>query len=174
MIDVGAGPGLDTALWAADGFAVVGARPHPRQRRPHARSRADGRHRLAYDLPFRSESFDAIWTMSTFVHVPHDRFDEAITEMLRVVEPGAPIGVGTWGGLDFEGVPEFGELRPYRFFSLASHGRWRTMLARHAEVELFETYESTGGHGWDYQFAVVRRKRSNSSGVRMPRSSTAV
>ena len=78
--------------------------------------------------------------MSTFVHVPHERFDEAITEMLRVVEPGAPLGIGTWGGLDFEGVPEFGELRPYRFFSLASHDRWREMLARHAEVELFETY----------------------------------
>ncbi len=94
--------------------------------------------------------------------------------MLRVVGPGAPLGIGTWGGSDFEGVPEFGELRPYRFFSLASHSRWHEMLARHADVELFETYESP--EAWMGVPVRHRRaeRRSNSSGVRMPPSSTAV
>ncbi len=156
VIDVGAGPGLDTALWAADGFAAVGvdlAHANVERMRDVGLTSVTG---SLYQLPFRSTTFDALWTMSTFVHVPHDRFDEAITEMMRVVEPGAPLGIGTWGGLDFEGVPEFGELRPYRFFSLASHDRWRAMLERHSVVEQFETYESTGGQGWEYQFAVVR------------------
>ncbi len=157
LLDVGAGPGLDTKRWHADGFRVVGLDlTHANIERMRAAG-LTGVTGSLYELPFRAGAFDALWTMSTFVHVPHDRFDEAITEMLRVVVPGAPLGIGTWGGLDFEGVPEFGELRPYRFFSLASHDRWREMLARHAEVELFETSESTGGQGWEYQFAVVRR-----------------
>lgn len=173
VIDVGAGPGLDTALWSSDGFSVVGvdlASANVERIRDAGLSGVAG---SLYALPFRSASFDALWTMSTFVHVPHERFDEAMTEMLRVVGPGALLGIGTWGGSDFEGVREFGDLRPYRFFSLASHSRWHEMLARHADVELFETYESPED-GWEYQFAVVRRRRSNSSGVRMPPSSTAV
>jgi hypothetical protein len=93
--------------------------------------------------------------MSTFVHVPHARFDQAITEMLRVVQPGGPLGIGTWGGLDFEGVLET-DLRPYRFFSLATHDHWRAMLARHAEVQLFHTHETDDHLGWEYQFAVLR------------------
>ena len=158
LIDVGAGPGLDTALWAADGFTAVGvdlAHANVERMRDVGLAGVTG---SLYVLPFRSETFDALWTMSTFVHVPHERFDEAITELLRVVAPGAPLGIGTWGGLDFEGVPEFGELRPYRFFSLASHDRWHEMLARQADVEVFETYESTGRDGWEYQFAVLRAR----------------
>ena len=156
LLDVGAGPGLDTALWQADGFDVVGLDlAHgnaERMRQRGIRSVAGS----LFELPFRSQAFGALWTMSTFVHVPHDRFDEAMRELLRVVGPGAPLGIGTWGGRDFEGVVEFGELRPYRFFSLASHDRWREMLARHATVEEFRTFEATTADGWEYQFAVVR------------------
>ena len=136
LIDVGAGPGLDTALWAADGFTTVGvdlAHANVERMRDVGLAGVTG---SLYVLPFRSETFDALWTMSTFVHVPHERFDEAITELLRVVAPGAPLGIGTWGGLDFEGVPEFGELRPYRFFS--------TRLARPMARDARETGRRRG------------------------------
>jgi hypothetical protein len=76
--------------------------------------------------------------------------------LLRVVGPGSPLGIGTWGGRDFEGVVESGELRPYRFFSLASHDRWRALLACQAIVEEFHTFEASSSDGWKYQFAVVR------------------
>jgi len=58
--------------------------------------------------------------------------------------------------LDVGAGPGLGELRPYRFFSLASHDRWREILARHATVEEFCTFEATTDGGWEYQFAVVR------------------
>lgn len=155
LVDVGAGPGLDTALWHADGFDVVGldlVEAHGVLMRGRGLDAALG---SLYELPFASGSFDALWTMSTFVHVPDTRGDAAIEEMLRVVRPGAPLGIGTWGGFDFEGRTEFGEIRPYRFFSLASHDRWRATLARHGAVELFETYRRPG-HDWEYQFAILR------------------
>ncbi len=109
-----------------------------------------------YALPFSDATFDALWTMSTFVHVPHARFDEAMSELMRVVRPGGPVVIGTWGGVDLEAVPEFGELRPYRFFSLATHDRWRAMLARHGRVDRFETGPPDPQSGWEYQWAVVR------------------
>jgi SAM-dependent methyltransferase len=156
LVDVGAGPGLDTSAWQTDGFDVVGvdlAHANVAIMRERQLSGVTG---SLYHLPFRDGAFDALWTMSTFVHVPHERFDDAMCELLRVVSAGAPLGIGTWGGVDFEGVPEFGELRPHRFFSLASHERWQAMLAGHGELERFETFGSTGDDGWEYQFGVVR------------------
>lgn len=156
VADVGAGPGLDTEAWRSDGFDAVGLDL------THANAelmRERGLHAVTgslYELPFRDGVFDALWTMSTFVHVPHERFDAAIIEMLRVVRPGAPLGIGTWGGVDFEGVPEVGHLRPHRFFSLASHERWREMLCRHGQLDAFTTFEPDARSGWEYQFAVLR------------------
>ena len=154
-VDVGAGPGLDVVALQEAGFrlsastlpletslawfVVVGPSWDPSTTCRSQRGRST-----------------RLWTMSTFVHVPDERFDDAIVEMLRVVRPGSPLGIGTWGGLDFEGIHEFGDLRPYRFFSLATHERWHSMLSRHGEVELFEIHDPEDEHGWQYQFAVLR------------------
>ena len=156
MIDVGSGPGLDTAAWQAEGLDVVGVDLTEANVRLMGERDLVGVTGSLYDLPFRDGSFDSLWTMSTFVHVPHARFDEAITEMLRVVAPGSPLAIGTWGGHDFEGIYPYGDLRPDRFFSLATHDRWREMLARHGDVETFETQGRDHDDGWEYQFAVVR------------------
>lgn len=156
LVDVGAGPGLDTVEWRDEGFAPVGldlAHGNVELMRQRGLTAVTG---SLYALPFRDQAFEALWTMSTFVHVPHERFDAAITELLRVVRRGAPLGIGTWGGVDFEGHPEFGALRPLRFFSLAAHDVWWSMLERHATVERFETFQPDVAHEWQYQFAVLR------------------
>ena len=157
VIDVGSGPGRDTVAFHHDGFAVIGVDLAPANISALCSHGPAGVTASLYGLPFRTSSFEALWTMSTFVHVPHHRFDEAMTELLRVVVPGAPMAIGTWGGQDYEGVPEFGELRPYRFFSLASHERWRSMLERHGDIEDFVTYPPTRPSGWEYQYALIRR-----------------
>jgi SAM-dependent methyltransferase len=156
IVDVGAGPGRDTAAWQADGVDVVGIDLAEANVRLMAQQGLNAATGSLYHLPFRDGSFDSLWTMSTFVHVPHHRFDEAIGEMVRVVEPGSPLAVGTWGGRTFEGIVPFGDLRPHRFFSLATHDRWREMLARHGEVESFETHDPKHDDGWEYQFAILR------------------
>ena len=156
LVDVGAGPGLDTEDWQRVGFDVVGLDlAHENVRLMHQRNLRAVTGSL-YTLPFHTHSFDALWTMSTFVHVPHARFDEAIAEMIRVVCPGGLLGIGTWGGQDFEGVPEFGDIRPYRFFSLASHDRWHDMLSQHATIKSFDTYAQPGANDWHYQFALLK------------------
>lgn len=159
LLDVGAGPGTDTANWREDGFPAIGvdlAFGHAARMRERDVPAAVA---SLHHLPFASASFDSLWTMSTFVHVPDASLDTALAELVRVVAPGAPLGIGTWGGLDFEGVPEFGEHRPYRFFALRSHDRWRRALETHGEVEELLTYERNVGHDWQYQFAILRAPR---------------
>jgi SAM-dependent methyltransferase len=155
LVDVGCGPGLDVEAWHRDGFEVVGvdlAHANVERVRRLGIAAATG---SIYELPFRTGAFDALWTMSTFVHVPRARHDVALAELMRVMRPGSRLAIGTWGGVDFEGVPEFGALRPYRFFSLSSHDRWRSLLDRHGVVVAFDTLASTSAAGWEYQFAIL-------------------
>ena len=156
LVDVGAGPGRDTVVFRQAGLDAVGVDLAPANVAAMRERGVPGAAGSLYALPFADACFDALWTMSTFVHVPHERFDEAMHELLRVVRPGGPLAIGTWGGRDFEGVPEFGEFRPYRFFSLASHDRWRAMLERRGRLEHFETFAATRPGGWEYQYAVLR------------------
>jgi SAM-dependent methyltransferase len=158
LLDVGAGPGLDTVEFAAAGFDVTGLDLAPANVAVMASRGLQAVVGSLYRLPFPDATFDAVWTMSTFVHVPSERRLEALVELGRVVRPGGVLAIGTWGGRDYEGVPEFGEIRPRRFFSLASHERWRATLDRLGAVERFETFDPTDPSGWEYQFAVVRRR----------------
>lgn len=156
VADVGAGPGLDAVQWRRDGFEVVGldlAYANVEVMRDEGLVGVTG---SLHRLPFRTGSVEALWTMSTLVHVPDRYVDAVVAELVRVVGAGAPIAIGTWGGRDFEGTPEVGEIRPYRFFSLRSHDRWRSMLARHGDLESFATYDPHSVSGWEYQFAVLR------------------
>lgn len=156
VVDVGAGPGVDTALWRRDRFDVVGVDlACANVRAMHDRGLIGVTGSL-YHLPFRSGSFDAVWTMNTFVHVPGVRLAEALGELVRVAKPGAPLGIGTWGGKDYEGVLEFGDLRPYRFFALRLREDWYDSLSRHGQIEEFVTFEPTSTDPWEYQFGVLR------------------
>jgi SAM-dependent methyltransferase len=156
VLDVGAGPGVDTIPFRDAGFTVVAVDlGHENARLVRAAGGVAITASL-FALPIRSRSFDAVWSMSTFVHVPHSRVDAALAEVLRPLRPEGVFGVGTWGGLDFEGVPEVGDLRPHRFFALHDHERWRRRLEQLGRVEHFEVAEPDPASGWSYQFAVVR------------------
>jgi hypothetical protein len=94
--------------------------------------------------------------MSTLVHVPDSRFEDAMNEITSVLQDGAPLAIGLWGGFDEELISTVQDIQPQRFFSLRSHDRAREMLAKHATVEHFETWDYGDASHWEYQFAIVR------------------
>ncbi len=109
-----------------------------------------------FELPFEDSAFAAGWTMSTLLHVPNDRIDAALDEIMRVLVPGAPLAIGLWSGPDEEAINEDDEIEPKRFFSRRSDRRLREILERHGAVERFETWDIPG-NDWPYQFAILRR-----------------
>jgi len=107
------------------------------------------------DLPVRSATFAAGWTMSTLVHVPDRRLDDAVRSITAALRPGAPLAIGLWGGFDHEGWLPARNGLPSRFFSLRSHERARAMLARHGTLDEFTTW-SDDRSTWQYQLAILR------------------
>jgi SAM-dependent methyltransferase len=155
VVEVGSGPGTDAAPFISAGVVYAGF------------DLAVGNARLAHAAglaivpgslfapPFRPRSFDAGWTMSTLLHVPDDRFNEAVAATTSLLRPGSPLAIGLWGGRDREFVNETDHFDPPRFFSHRSDDRAQTMLSAHGTVEWFEAWPTDVG-GWSYQFIVLR------------------
>jgi SAM-dependent methyltransferase len=155
IVEVGSGPGTDAASFVNAGVAYAGF------------DLAVGNARLGHTAglvivpaslfapPFRPHSFDAGWTMSTFLHVPDDQFNEAVAATTSLLRPGSPLAIGLWGGRDLEFINDTDHFEPPRFFSHRSDDRAQTMLGAHGTVESFEAWPTDVG-GWSYQFIVLR------------------
>jgi len=157
VLDLGAGPASDHAPFVAAAIAYTGV------------DLAIGNAALAADLgqtvvpaslfhlPFASASFAAGWSMSTLQHVPDDRIDAALVEFVRVLEPGAPVTVGLWGGRDetVESTWSTSGLALRRHFTLRAHDRIRAILHRHLDVETDETFRVEPSD-WEYFVATAR------------------
>lgn len=106
-------------------------------------------------LPFAPRAFDALWTMSTLMHVPNDGIDQVMAELARVVQPGSPIAVGMWGGDDHEEVFADDEIEPKRYYCFRSDRTVQQLCARHGTVETFRTWTSTKSEQ-HYQYIILR------------------
>jgi len=155
VLDVGAGPGTDADVFVATGIDYTGV-DLAVGNGVLARERG---HRVIVaslaDLPFRDASLTAGWSMSTLMHVPLERFDRAISGMLRPLERGAPVGIGMWGGTERDLMSDPDEFGARRLFSLRSADHNRELLERRGAVERFDVWDA-GPDGWEYHYAIIR------------------
>ncbi|MEM7275678.1 MAG: class I SAM-dependent methyltransferase, partial [Actinomycetota bacterium] len=138
VVEVGCGPGRDAPALAEAGLDVTGLDLSLGALRLTAAGGTRAVQASLYHPPFREGSVVACWTMSTLVHVPDARFDEAMTALVAMLAPGAPMAIGLWGGVDDAGPRDVGRDRPpdapVRFFSRRGHDRVHDMLAAHGDL----------------------------------------
>jgi SAM-dependent methyltransferase len=147
VLEVGCGPGRDGDAFQAAGFDYVGVDLAPAGVAACRARGLDARVASVLELPFEDGSIDAGWTMSTLLHVADEDLDQAVSELVRVLRPGAPLAVGLW-----EDGTGFG---PGRFFSVRTDDELRQALDRHAMVEEWETWR-LGDAPMHYQWVVLR------------------
>lgn len=154
LLELGTGVGRDVRAFVARNQSVVGVDLSFEQAR-HAR--VAGAHQVlasARYLPFLDDSFAALWSMSTLMHVPNSAIRETLHEVRRVLAPGAVAAIGVWGGPDVEGDRrEYGGHR--RLFSRRSDDTWRQLLDLLGEVTNFETWSQDDDDFW-YQWSLLR------------------
>jgi SAM-dependent methyltransferase len=155
LLEVGVGPGHDARALRDTGVTVTGVDLSAEHVRLSTAEGIEAYVASALDLPFADDSFAAGWTMSTLLHVPDVDIDDALAEITRVLQPGAPLAIGVWGGRDWEGRRVEDDIVPPRFFSLRTDKRLGEIVGRHGRLERFDTW---AGHGtsWTYQALVLR------------------
>lgn len=120
LLEIGAGSGHSAAFFAREGFSVDAIDLSPLN---IERCRAKGLDARVADfasLPFPKDSFDAIWSMSCFMHAPDAELAKAVGEMDRVLMRNGIAVVGLWGGDGSTGFVDDDVHDPPRFFA------WRT------------------------------------------------
>lgn len=156
VLELGCGPGLDASALAAAGLDYTGVDLSFEAvatcgRRGFRACVAD-----VTSLPFPTGAFDAVWTMSTLLHLNHEELGAALSEIRRVVRPGGIAAIGLWGAdatreeyLQVDGWPA-------RYFHLLSDDDLRETLAHVGRLERWETWtpDSSPLH---YQWALLER-----------------
>ena len=159
VLEVGVGPGRDAQALVAHGLDVVGIDLSVEHARLAAEPDVGARTLVGSvrSLPLRSAAFDAVWTMSTLMHVPATAIAGALDELRRVLRPGGRLVAGVWGGADVEDLHDTGRFGPPRLFSRRADDTWRTLLdERVGDVEEFRTWSRDEADAFWYQFASVR------------------
>lgn len=158
VFEVGTGPGRDAIPFRDAGLQVSGIDLSAEHVRYCVEAGIDCRQASLFDIPFEDGAFPAAWSMSTLLHVPDTRIDEAMLEVTRVLQPGAPIAIGVWGGRDSEQYHLYRGIDTPRFFSSRSDERWRAILERYGTLERFDTWADRPASENHYQYAVVRKR----------------
>ena len=157
LLEIGTGPGRDAIPFRDDGLEVAGIDLSAENVRRCVEAGIDCRQASLFEIPFEDGAFPAAWTMSTLLHVPDARIHDALREVTRVLEPGAPIAIGTWGGHDAEHYRTYEGIDIPRFFSDRADDRWRAILERYGTLERFDTWADRDGGAVHYQYCLLRK-----------------
>jgi SAM-dependent methyltransferase len=152
VIEIGAGVGRDGQVIAEQGFAYTGVDLTPASVKQCRALGLEAVVASATDIPFRTGTFDACWTMSTLMHLTEAELELALDEIHRVVRPGGVVEVGVWGHTaGLERTDEHG-----RFFRQLSDDELVASLGRIGNVVAFDTWahRPDGGH---FQWARIAR-----------------
>lgn len=167
VLEVGCGPGRDGEAIAAAGLAYTGVDLSPGMVEVAQAAGLDAHVASATDLPFGDHTFDAVWSMSTLMHLDDAELEAALSEIVRVLVPGGLFAVGMWGAAELTvgtlagpaAEPAAGPSKAYgppRYFHRRTDTMVRECLCQHGEIESWWTRPSSPGSSHRYQYAVVR------------------
>ena len=156
LLEIGAGPGQDSAYFQDEGFAVVAADLSPAMVEI-CRSKGIEAHVMDFlHLDFPDGSFDAVFAMNCLLHVPNADLPTVLGAIRSVLRPGGLFFVGVYGGTSREGPIDNDEHVPPRFFS------WRAddellAFASAAGFEVVDFHPIEHGPDHRYQSLTLRR-----------------
>jgi SAM-dependent methyltransferase len=121
LLEIGAGPGQDSAYFQEEGLTVVAVDLSPVMVE-HCRAKGIEAHVMDFlRLDFPAGSFDAVFAMNCLLHVPNADLPAVLAAIRVLLRPSGLFYVGVWGGTESAEGPIAGDEHvPPRFFS------WRT------------------------------------------------
>lgn len=152
VLEIGCGAGRDGVILAASGASYLGTDLSPEAVRICRERGLEAVVASATDLPLPDASVDAVWSMSTLMHLTDDQYAAALAEIARVTTPGGVVELGVWGHeAALAGYDEHG-----RFFNRRTDDSLRESLTAIGTLEAFDTWDH-GDDGHRYQWARIRR-----------------
>lgn len=138
LLDVGAGTGNDSLYFKKHGLRVTATDISPEHIR-YCKKRGLRAILLdMYDLHKLQRKYDAVYSMSSLVHIPKKDLRRVLRKIKRLLNPGGLFYLGMYGGVDVEGVYEKDHCRPKRFFSLHKTPDLLVIVQEYFNLEYFK------------------------------------
>lgn len=134
LLEVGAGTGQDSQFFIEENIVVTAidlseSHVHYCQERGINAQVMD-----LYDLQFKDNSFDSIYTLNTLLHIPKTDLPDVLNELKRVLKQNGLIYIGVYGGRDFEGKNENDKFPEKRFFVYYPYKEYQNILKGYFEI----------------------------------------
>jgi SAM-dependent methyltransferase len=154
LLEIGAGPGHDSAFFASHGLQVVATDLSPAMVGFCRRKGLDAHVMDFLHLDFPAGSFDAVYALNCLLHVPNADLPEVLAAIRAVLRPEGWLYLGVWGGNGHEGPTRNDQHKPARFFSLRTDEQIRDFATRYFSLVDFHVIER-GQHR--FQSLTMRR-----------------
>jgi len=108
------------------------------------------------NLEFEQASFDAVFALNSFLHLPKNEFPLVLKNVRRVLRSGGLFYLGMYGGMDFEGIWEDDFYTPKRFFSFHTDEGLKDILSDIFEILYFKNIQF-GEDRRPFQSTILRK-----------------
>jgi cyclopropane fatty-acyl-phospholipid synthase-like methyltransferase len=139
LLDVGAGTGNDSLYFKKHGLRVTATDISPEHIR-YCKKRGLRAILLdMYDLHTLRKKYDAVYSMSSLVHIPKKDMGRILSKIKRILKPRGFFYLGMYGGVDVEGIYQKDHCRPKRFFALYKTPDLLAIVQKYFKLEYFKS-----------------------------------
>jgi len=156
LLEIGAGHGRDSLFFQEQGITVTCIDLSPEMVRL---CQQKGLTAFAIDmvnLEFEQSSFDAVFALNSFLHLPKSEFPLVLKNIRKVLRSGGLFYLGMYGGMDFEGIWEDDFYTPKRFFSFHTDEGLKDILSDNFEILYFKNIH-LGEDRKPFQSTILRK-----------------
>lgn len=157
LLEIGAGHGRDSKFFQENGLEVTCIDLSPEMVRLCQQKRLNARVMDMINLDFPDNSFDAVYSLNSMLHLPKKEFPVVLENVRKVLKANGLFFLGVYGGYDFEGIWESDSYQPKRFFSFYSDERLKEIVTASFAFLSFKQISSGDDHKLHFQSLLLRK-----------------
>jgi len=158
LLEIGAGTGRDSKFFQDQGLDVVCIDLSPAMVELCKQKGLTAYVMDMADIQFPANSFDAVYSMNSLLHLPKAEFPLVLRAVDRLLKPDGVVFIGIYGGLDHEGVWENDSYEPKRFFSFFTEEHLKQEITRVFDIISVESTRPEPDDNLDFQWLVLTKK----------------
>jgi len=106
LLEIGAGPGRDSLFFQNQGLGVTCIDLSPKMIELCQQKNLTAYVMDMVHLDFERNSFDAVYALNSFLHLPKDEFPVALENVRQALRPSGLFYLGLYGGIEFADIWE--------------------------------------------------------------------
>ncbi len=140
LLEIGAGTGKDSLFFQENGVDVTCIDLSPEMVKFCKLKGLSAQVMDMMDLKFPENSFDAVYTFNSLLHIPKTDLPLVLKNIQTVLKPNGLFHLGIYGKeAEFEGIWEKDSYTPKRFFAFYSDENIKQITAQYFQLCLFQT-----------------------------------